>query len=287
MLQRMLRALVPSGLLTETAGGEWVLTPLGEWLCPDRQGSLHPVAIYASEPWMRGAWDSLEHGLRTGGVPFENANGVPYFDYLDHNPEARRVFDSVMATRNSQRLSELATAYDWARFRHIVDVGGGQGILLFGLLRAHPALIGTVFDLPEVAAVAERYAVWEGLEGRIEAVGGNFFSDNPPCGDALILSRILNDWSDKACVRILRNCRAAISASGELLVLERVIEDGIGQRAEKESRRPHACRARRKGANTRRIHPASRDRRLHAGPHCRDQHHRSDHRQPACLDRPQ
>ena len=92
-----------------------------------------------------------------------------------------------------------------------------------------------MFDLPEVVAVVKRYAVWEGLVDRIEAVGGNFFSDIPPCGDALILSRILNDWPDEACVRILRGCRAAMSPSGELLILERVIEDGIGQRAEKEA----------------------------------------------------
>jgi hypothetical protein len=235
MLRRVLRALVPSGLFTETPDGKWRLTPLGEWLRPGRLGSLHPVAIYASEPWMRGAWGNLEHGLRTGGVPFDAANGMPYFAYLDRNPEARRIFDSVMATRQAQWLTWLATTYDWSGFGHVVDIGGGQGNLLVSLLHAYPTLRGTVFDLPEVVAVAQRYAVWEGLADRIAAVAGNFFVDIPPRGDALILSRILNDWSDEACVRILRNCRAAMVSSAELLIFERVIEDGDGQRAEKEA----------------------------------------------------
>lgn len=235
LLQRVLRALAPSGLFSETVDSKWALTPLGEWLRPDRQCSLHPLAVYASEPWMRAAWDHLEHGLRMGGVPFEVAHGAPYFEYLDRHPDARRVFDSVMATNQAQRLTGLAAAYDWGRFRTIVDVGGGHGFLLLSLLRVYPGLMGTVFDLPEAIAVVRRYAVWEGLADRVEAVPGNFFDDIPPGGDVLILSRILHDWPDDACVRILRGCRAAMSHSAELLVLERVIEDGGGQRAEKEA----------------------------------------------------
>lgn len=235
ILRRTLRALAPSGLFTETGEGKWDLAPLGGWLLPNRPGSLHPLAIYASEPWMRAAWDHLEHGLRTGAAPFEQANGAPYFEYLDRHPEARRVFDGVMATHQVQRLTGLAAAYDWNRFRHIVDVGGGEGVLLFHLLRSCPALSGTVFDLPQVVAVARRHAVWEGLADRFDAVAGNFFDDVPPGGDALLLSRILHDWPDEACLRILRGCRAAMTPSAELLILERVIEEGDGQRADKEA----------------------------------------------------
>jgi hypothetical protein len=235
LLGRVLRALAPSGIFVENPDGKWGLTPLGEWLRPDRQGSLHPLAVYTSEPWMRGAWAHLEHGLRTGDVPFREANAAPFFEYLDHHPEARRVFDSVMATYQVQRLTTLAEAYDWGRFGHLVDVGGGHGILLFSLVRAYPKLTGTVFDLPHIVAVTERHSGWEGLTDRVKAVAGNFFNDVPPAGDALILSRILHDWPDEACARILRGCRAAMTPAAELLILERVIEPGSGQRADKEA----------------------------------------------------
>ena len=116
-----------------------------------------------------------------------------------------------------------------------MDVGGGEGILLLHLLRACPGLRGTVFDLPNVVEVAKRHAIWEGLADRFEGVGGSFFDDVPPSGDALILSRILHDWPDEACSRILRGCRAAMKPGAELLILERVIGDGVGQRSEKEA----------------------------------------------------
>jgi O-methyltransferase domain len=235
VLGRLLRALAASGLFSQTDDGKWALTPLGEWLRPDRPGGLHAFAIYANQPWMRAAWDHLEHSLRAGGVPFEQANGAPFFAYLDDHPEARRIFDSVMATHQAQRLAGLAAAYDWSRFHHIVDVGGGEGILLLHLLRACPSLRGTVFDLPHVVEVAKRHATWEGLADRFNGVGGSFFDDVPPGGDALILSRILHDWPDAACVRILRGCRAAMAPEAELLILERVIGDGAGQRSDKEA----------------------------------------------------
>ena len=235
LLGRLLRALAPSGLVTETSDGKWELTELGAWLRPNHPGSMHPLAIYAGEPWMRAAWDHLEHGLRTGGVPFETAHGTPFFEYLDRHPEARRVFDSVMATYQKQRLAIIAASYDWSRFGHVVDVGGGHGILLFSLLHAYPSVRGTVFDLPEVAAIARRHAVWEGLAERLDVVAGNFFDDTPPPGDALVLSRILHDWPDEACICILRRCRAAMETSAELLILERVIEEGDEQRADKEA----------------------------------------------------
>lgn len=235
VLARVLRALVPNGLVTETSGGKWALTSLGTWLRPSHPGSLHALALYTSEPWMREAWACLETGLRTGDVPFEVANGASYFAYLDRHPEARRVFDGVMASNQAQRIDGLAAAYDWGNFAHIVDVGGGHGGLLFRLLKAHPGLRGTLFDLPDVAAIASRYAVWEGLSDRVNVVAGDFFTDVPPSGDALILSRVLHDWPDKECVHILRACRAAMTESARMLILERVIESGCGQRSIKEA----------------------------------------------------
>jgi hypothetical protein len=235
LLGRILRALAASGLFEQTADGAWALTSLGEMLRRDHSDSLYPVVIYAGQPWMRDAWGELEYGLRTGEVPFQRAHGTSYFEFLNRHPQDRRIFDSVMASNQLPRVATLSAAYDWSRFGHIVDVGGGQGILLAHLLRAHPGLSGTVFELPEIASAAQRSADWEGLADRMTAVAGNFFTDVPPhpC-DAIILSRILHDWPDADCLQILHNCRAALELGATLLVLEQVIDPGPGQRAAKE-----------------------------------------------------
>ena len=40
----------------------------------------------------------------------------------------------------------MASAYDFAGFSSVVDVGGGHGILLEAVLTQHEHLTGTVFD---------------------------------------------------------------------------------------------------------------------------------------------
>jgi len=51
-------------------------------------------------------------------------------------------------------------AYDFSAFRHVVDVGGGRGLMLASILAAHPRIQGTLFDQPGVVAGAK--AVLEG-----------------------------------------------------------------------------------------------------------------------------
>jgi hypothetical protein len=105
----------------------------------------------------------------------------------------------------------------------VVDVGGGQGVLLQRVLEAHPHLYGVVFDRPGVTEAARTRLAEAGLSRRCEVVGGDFFAGVPAGGDAYVLSWILHDWDDEAAARILRNCRAAMSDDGRLLVLELVL----------------------------------------------------------------
>jgi hypothetical protein len=66
-------------------------------------------------------------------------------------------------------------AYDFSPFRHIVDVGGGQGLMLAAILFAHPLLRGTLFDQPDVVAGAKALLMQRGVIDRCHIVGGSFF----------------------------------------------------------------------------------------------------------------
>jgi hypothetical protein len=65
-----------------------------------------------------------------------------------------------------------------------------------------------------------------GVGGRCEVVACDFFKAAPQGGDAYLLSNVLHDWPDEACIRILRNCRDAMHADSRLLVAEMVIQRG-------------------------------------------------------------
>jgi len=54
-------------------------------------------------------------------------------------------------TEGSARLAaEIVTTYDFSGFGTIVDVGGGQGLLLSAILQAVPAARGILVDVPHV-----------------------------------------------------------------------------------------------------------------------------------------
>ncbi len=63
--------------------------------------------------------------------------------------------------------------------RRVVDVGGGNGALLARILKAHLALRGTLFDLPQVVERARPHLRELKLADRCEALGGDFFAEVP------------------------------------------------------------------------------------------------------------
>jgi hypothetical protein len=215
--QRLLRGLVVLGLLTE-ADGRFGLTPLGALLRRGAPDSLREDALDAGALHYP-AWGALLHAVRTGRPGFDHVFGVGLFDYLAQHPEREAAFHRRMAAATGERLGPVL-AYDFAGSRTVVDVGGGHGVLLAAVLRAHPHLTGVLFDLPQVVAGAGPVLRAAGVAPRCRVVGGSVFDAVPPGGDTYLLKSVLHDWDDERAGRILANCRRAVPERGTLLVAE-------------------------------------------------------------------
>jgi hypothetical protein len=107
-----------------------------------------------------------------------------------------------------------------------VDVAGGQGALLRGILGAAPEARAVLYDLPHVIAMARPRFAEAGLDSRVEFAAGDFFADVPAGGDIYILRKVIHDWRDAEAVAILRNCRAAMCPGSRLLLIETVVPEG-------------------------------------------------------------
>jgi hypothetical protein len=117
----------------------------------------------------------------------------------------------------------VAAAYPFPEHGLVVDVGGGHGALLAGVLTAYPSLSGAVFDLPHVVAGLDQALASSPARQRIRPVAGDMFQSVPSGGDVYLLKSVLHDWSDEDCESILRVCRAAMSPSSALLIVERLL----------------------------------------------------------------
>jgi hypothetical protein len=144
------------------------------------------------------------------------------------------LFDGAMSAHTTATIATIVGAYDFSRFTHLVDVGGGRATLLAAILRAHPKLRGTVLDLAPVADAARHALAAVGLNERCEVVSGDFFQSVPSGGDAYLLKMIIHDWDDERSVAILSGCRRAMHEEATLVIIERVMPDRIEPRAEHE-----------------------------------------------------
>ena len=187
-----------------------------------------PCAGWCSRrSWPRGrAAGSRSPSSATASGPMRPGRcGGRFFDHLRRHPEQEAAFQASMTGRSEQEASDVVAAYDFGGIGRLVDVGGGNGILLGAILRSAPDLRAVLVDQPAVVAQAERRLAAEGVAGRCQLVGGDFFADVPAGADAYLLSRVLHDWTDDDARRVLATCRAAMGPGSRLLVVEAILPE--------------------------------------------------------------
>ncbi len=228
-LNRVLRLLASVGVFEEREDGSFALTPLGECLRPGVPGSARAMVMLFAGERSQDAWKDLEYCVRTGQPVFRKRGLDNPFTDPARTPEYAANFDAAMADVARLAAVAVAAAYDFAPLRTVVDVGGGNGALLIGILTAHPHLHGIVFDQPPAAERATQQIAQHGLAERCAAVGGDFFSAVPPGADAYLLKHVIHDWNDERAIAILTNCHRAMPENGKLLIVEGVYPRRIDQ----------------------------------------------------------
>lgn len=219
-LYRLLRALASVGVFEERQGRHFALTPLSDCLRSDAAEPVGGIAALIGRPYYWQAWADLLHSVTTGENAFRHLHGMDIWEYRADHPAESAIFNGAMTAQSRRATEAILAAYDFGRFRRVVDVGGGRGALLAAILTKHPEMRGVLFDQPHVVANAEQLLRDAGIAERCEVVGGDFFAALPEGADAYILRSILHDWEDAQATAILGTCRRSIGAAGRLLVIE-------------------------------------------------------------------
>ena len=222
-LERLLRTLTDLGLVERSAGGDYRTTVLGACLRQDHPSRLCDLVVMQATVPNMAAWHALDQAVRTGGGVFEHVNGRSHWQDLADDAAAQRTFNAAMARRGSAQVKALLAAGVLPESGTVVDVGGGRGAMLSGVLRERPGLSGVLVDQPAVAREAEDTFAAAGLAERVRSVGADFFDAVPSGGDVYVIANVLHDWDDADAVRILTSVRAAMPDHGRLLVVEHVL----------------------------------------------------------------
>ncbi len=174
-------------------------------------------------------WGRLEHSIRSG-----QPARTP--DMFQRHPEETRRFigamDSLVRARGDAEW--LAENLDLKGVGAMADLGGGPGTYLAAILRRHPSIRATVWDLPAtLEAAREILAAREpDLVGRIGLMNVDYLTaDLPGPVDAILMSNIIHSENEETNTLLMKKCFAALAPGGMLVVKDHVMNEALTEPA--------------------------------------------------------
>ncbi|TYH00011.1 hypothetical protein E1A91_A10G218200v1 [Gossypium mustelinum] len=138
-------------------------------------------------------------------TPFATTYGETLWDYFAHDPQLKDLINDGLAS-DSQLVTNVLVDKCKEAFEglnSLVDVGGGTGTTAKAIADTFPLMECIVFDLPNIVA---------GLQG----------SKN-------LKYKVLHDWDDEGCLKILKRCKEAISSQDnvgrKLIIIDMVVRE--------------------------------------------------------------
>ncbi|MDX3117006.1 MULTISPECIES: methyltransferase [Streptomyces] len=180
-------------------------------------GGFFTFMSYALYP----AWGRLTGLLRSGSRQEGQDDFGDWYKDLDQVRGFMDAMDSVSAPVTE----ELARRFDWSAYSTFADLGGARGNLTGHLVRAHPHLRGTTFDVPAIKPLFEEHAARLGVADKVAFQGGDFRTDPLPEADVLIFGHVLHDWDDATRALLVGRAHDAVRPGGALLIYEELLDD--------------------------------------------------------------
>lgn len=195
---------------------------------PSYIGGILEMANHRLYPF----WGHLTEGLRTGQPQNEVKSGGPgLFETLYADPARLREFLAAMTGISHGANLAIARNFPWQNYRTYVDVGTAQGDLATQISLANPHLRGLGFDLPEVAPIFEEYVEAAGITPRLSFAPGDFFKDDLPGADVVLMGHILHDWDLPTKKVLVKKAYDALPTGGAFIVYEAIIDDDRSRNA--------------------------------------------------------
>ena len=220
-----LDALVALGML-EREDGRYSNTPATEVFLdrakPSYVGGILEMANARLYPF----WGSLTEGLRTGELQNEaKGGGENFFEKLYADPQRLAQFAHAMTAVSMGAAQAIAAKFPWQDRKTVIDVGCAEGMVPVQVALAHDHISGGGFDLPPLEPIFNQLVSGAGLADRLEFTGGDFFEQDLPQADVLVMGHILHDWDLDEKRVLLQKAYEALPEGGALIVYDAIIDD--------------------------------------------------------------
>ena len=220
-----LDALVALGFL-ERDGGVYRNTPSTDLFLDKQKPSYIGGILEMANQRLYRFWGGLTEALRTGQLQNEAKLGdAPFFQALYADPGRLKGFLAAMTGLSHGANLAIARLFPWHEHETFADIGAAQGDLAVQIALANEHLTGVGFDLPEVEPVFRDYVERHRVGERVRFVAGDFFADELPRADVLVMGHILHDWGLDEKRTLITKAYEALPPGGALIVYETIIDN--------------------------------------------------------------
>ena len=231
-VSQLLRHAMTYRIFSEPAPGVVAHTAASRVLAtdPNLVGNLQ-FALDEMGPAASRMVDAMErwpHSQETNETGFNLAYGTndAFFASVGKNPvRASKLAAAMRSFLDTPPFAphHLAQGFEWAGVEKMVDVGGSGGAVAVELARHFPRLHCVVQDLPLSMETAH---IPEDVKDRVCLMPHDFFTEQlVHDADVYLLRRVLHDWSDLYCVKIIRALIPAMKKGARIVINDSLLPE--------------------------------------------------------------
>ena len=214
--ERLLNALVSLGFLTKKNNLFYNTTESFTYLSknsPDYLGGL----MHSNHLW--NTWSHLTKVVKTGKSAHSSEINERGEDWLFP-------FINAMHDRAKKQAPPQLSSIDLSGIKSILDIGGGSGAYSMEFVAREPEIKATIFDLPNVIPITERFLDKEGFSNKIKTHAGDYTRHELPKGfDLVFLSAIIHSNSLEINRELINKCFHSLNENGKIVIQDWIMND--------------------------------------------------------------
>jgi len=216
-----LNSLVSLGLLRKAGDLYWNTHLAEKYFIEER--SIYWTRQYSRECVQ--AYEALAVLEKTlvSGRSYASIKGLKkprYTDAMKRDPRLALDFTQMLFHFHRDDAEALAKYLDLSKYRAVLDVGGGSGVMSIALARANPHLQACVLDLAAVCKIASGNIRRAGLSKRIRTLPGDFRHGLPAGYDVVLLCDI-----GPVSKQLLRRVYRSLAPGGLIVAADRYLSN--------------------------------------------------------------
>ena len=152
--------------------------------------------------------------------------GEEVFESHNQDIEKCELFTKAMHSVSMSSALYWPSKVDLSKNKIFLDVGGGSGAHILGVLKKWNNLNAILLDLENVLIVAKKILKVYDVKSSVQFLAENFWECDYPESDIHFYSQIFHDWPEEKCKYLAKKSYDTLPKNGKIIIHEILFDEG-------------------------------------------------------------